>query len=60
MVNNASQLQQLRVPPKNRLEELKGERAGQFSIRINDQWCVRFTWTAGAAYDAEITDYHQG
>jgi proteic killer suppression protein len=58
MLNNASELQQLRVPPKNRLEKLKGDRAGQFSIRINDQWRVCFTWKAGDAYDVEITDYH--
>ena len=58
MLNNASELQELRVPPKNRLEKLKGDRVGQFSIRINDRWRVCFTWKAGDAYDVEITDYH--
>lgn len=60
MLNNVSELQELRVPPRNRLEKLKGGRAGQFSIRINDQWRVCFTWKAGDAYDVEITDYHEG
>jgi proteic killer suppression protein len=60
MLNNTSELQELRVPPRNRLEKLKGDRAGQFSIRINDQWRVCFTWKAGDAYEVEITDYHKG
>lgn len=51
-------LDDLRVPPGNRLEALKGDRAGQHSIRINDQWCVCFHWTAAGAKDVEIVDYH--
>ena len=54
----AERLDDLRVPPGNRLEALKGDRAGQFSIRINDQYRVCFTWTAGGAQDVEIVDYH--
>lgn len=54
----AGQLDDLRVPPGNRLEALKGRRAGQFSIRINDQWRVCFRWTAGGVEDVEIVDYH--
>jgi len=48
----------LRIPPGNRLEALKGDRAGQHSIRINDQFRVCFRWKDGDAFDAEITDYH--
>jgi toxin HigB-1 len=51
-------LETLRVPPSNRLEVLKGDRAGQHSIRINDQWRVCFRWEAGNAREVEITDYH--
>ena len=51
-------LDDLKVPPGNRLEALKGERAGQHSIRINDQWRVCFVWTAQGAADVEIVDYH--
>lgn len=54
----ATQLDTLRVPPGNRLEALKGNRKGQHSIRINDQWRICFTWRAGHAYDVEIVDYH--
>ena len=54
----AARLDDLRVPPGNRLEALKGDRAGQHSIRINDQWRVCFRWTEGGAEDVEITDYH--
>jgi len=54
----AGQLNDLKVPPGNRLEALKGRRAGQFSIRINDQWRVCFRWTAGSVEDVEIVDYH--
>lgn len=54
----AGRLEDLRVPPGNRLELLKGKRAGQCSIRINDQFRVCFRWTAGGAEDVEITDYH--
>lgn len=51
-------LEDLRVPPSNRLEALYGDRSGQHSIRINDQWRICFTWRAGDAYDVEIVDYH--
>jgi proteic killer suppression protein len=57
MLDAAQTLQDLRVPPGNRLEKLKGEREGQHSIRINDQWRVCFRWEEGNAYDVEITDY---
>jgi toxin HigB-1 len=52
-------LAQLAVPPANRLEALKGSRAGQHSIRINDQWRICFRWKAPDAYDVEICDYHR-
>jgi proteic killer suppression protein len=55
----AGRLDDLRVPPGNRLEPLRGDRAGQHSIRINDQGRVCFRWTAGGAEDVEIVDYHQ-
>ncbi|MGN6520720.1 MAG: type II toxin-antitoxin system RelE/ParE family toxin [Dokdonella sp.] len=58
MLNNAAVLDDLRVPPANRLEALKGGRKGQHSIRINDQWRVCFRWKEGDAYDVEIVDYH--
>ena len=54
----ATELNALRVPPGNRLEALKGDRKGQYSIRINDQWRICFKWKAGDAYDVEIADYH--
>ena len=54
----AGRLDDLKVPPGNRLEALKGRRAGLFSIRINDQWRVCFRWTAGGVEDVEIVDYH--
>jgi toxin HigB-1 len=54
----AGTLEDLRVPPGNRLEALKGDRTGQHSIRINDQYRVCFRWTAGSAEDVEIVDYH--
>ena len=54
----ATLLDTLRVPPGNRLEALKGRRAGQHSIRINDQWRLCFRWHEGNAWDAEIVDYH--
>ena len=57
MLNRAETVVDLRVPPGNRLESLKGDRAGQWSIRINDQWRVCFRWTDGAE-DVEIVDYH--
>ena len=58
MLNNAVSLNDLRVPPANRLEKLGGDRLGQHSIRINDQWRVCFKWQDGDAYAVEITDYH--
>lgn len=58
MLHAAADLSDLRVPPGNRLEKLVGNRAGQHSIRINDQWRVCFVWREGDAYDVEITDYH--
>ena len=54
----ASRLEDLRVPPGNRLEALRGERAGQHSIRVNDQYRVCFRWTMAGAEDVEIVDYH--
>lgn len=54
----AESLQDLRVPPGNRLEALKGDRAGQYSIRVNDQFRVCFQWTQFGAKDVEIVDYH--
>ena len=54
----ARYLDSLRVPPGNRLEALKGDRAGQYSIRVNDQWQICFVWTEGGAEDVELTDYH--
>jgi proteic killer suppression protein len=58
LLNQARTLMDLRVPPGNRLEALKGERAGQYSIRINDQWRLCFTWDQGGSSDVEIVDYH--
>jgi toxin HigB-1 len=58
MINNAQTLTDLRIPPANRLEALKGTRKGQRSIRINDQWRICFVWDAGNATDVEIVDYH--
>jgi len=58
ILNAAETLQELRVPPGNRLERLKGDRAAQHSIRINDQWRICFSWRSGDAYDVEIIDYH--
>jgi proteic killer suppression protein len=57
-LHEAEDLRDLRVPPGNRLEALKGERAGWFSIRINDQWRVMFRWEAGWALEVSIADYH--
>lgn len=54
----ASRPEDLRVPPGNHLEALKGDRAGQHSIRINDQWRICFAWHDGEAHDVEIVDYH--
>jgi proteic killer suppression protein len=54
----SARLDDLRVPPGNRLEALKGGRSGQYSIRVNDQWRLCFRWTAAGAVDVEIVDYH--
>jgi toxin HigB-1 len=54
----AGRLDDLRVPPGNRLEALRGDRAGQYSIRVNDQYRICFRWTAAGAEDVEIVDYH--
>ena len=58
MLNNALDLNDLRIPPANRLEKLKGDREGQHSIRINDQWRICFEWSEGDALNVEIVDYH--
>ena len=58
LLDNAGALIDLRTPPGNGLEALKGDRRGQYSIRINDQWRICFTWRDGAADDVEIVDYH--
>ena len=57
-VDAAEQLSDLRVPPGNRLEKLRGNRAGQHSIRVNEQWRICFRWKDGSAYEVEIVDYH--
>lgn len=57
-LHRARALEDLRAPPGNHLESLKGDRTGQHSIRINDRWRVCFTWKSGDAYDVEIVDYH--
>jgi len=57
-VDAAEALDDLRVPPGNRLEKLKGDRAGEHSIRVNDQWRICFQWKDGDAYGVEIVDYH--
>ena len=58
VLDAAEMLQDLRVPPGNRLESLSGVREGQYSIRVNDQWRVCFRWVGADAFDVEITDYH--
>ena len=58
IIDAAENLGDLRVPPGNRLEKLSGDRVGQYSIRINDQWRVCFQWRDGDAYQVEIADYH--
>jgi len=60
MLNAAPSIQSLRIPPGNHLEQLKGDRKGQYSIRINDQWRICFRWVDGNAIDVEIIDYHRG
>jgi proteic killer suppression protein len=59
-LHNAQVLSDLAAPPGNRLEPLRGSRAGQHSIRINDQWCTCFVWTDTGPLDVEIVDYHRG
>jgi len=58
LLHRAKLLDDLRVPPGNRLEALRGNRKGQYSIRINDQWRICFVWVQGDARDVEIVDYH--
>ena len=58
MLDNASDIKDLLSPPGNRLERLKGDRSGQHSIRINDQWRICFAWKADGPHEVEITDYH--
>jgi len=58
MLNSAAVLEDLRIPPANRLEALKGDRKGRHSIRINDQWRICFRWKESGADDVEIVDYH--
>lgn len=57
-LDGAEALQDLRIPPGNRLEKLSGKRQGQLSIRINDQWRICFMWKDGHAHEVEIVDYH--
>jgi len=58
MVNNAQHLNDLRIPPANRLEKLQGDRSNYYSIRINDQWRIIFQWDETDAFEVEIVDYH--
>lgn len=58
IINRIQTIQELRIPPANRLEKLKGERFGQYSIRINDQWRICFEWQDNNAFNVEIVDYH--
>ena len=58
IIDAAETLNDLQVPPGNRLERLRGDRSGQYSIRINDRWRICFTWSAAGATEVEITDYH--
>jgi len=58
MLHRAVTIDDLRIPPANRLEKLVGKRAGQWSIRVNNQWRVCFKWADGDAFDVEIVDYH--
>jgi len=58
MLHRSANLNDLRIPPSNRLEALKGGRDGQHSIRVNDQWRICFEWRADGAYEVEIVDYH--
>lgn len=58
MLNNTSELFELRSPPNNRLEKLKGDLRGLYSIRVNDQWRIVFRWSGGDVHEVRITDYH--
>ncbi len=58
LLNAAKSLDELRIPPGNRLEALKGDRRGEHSLRINDRWRICFVWREGDAHEVEITDYH--
>ncbi|MEZ6058659.1 MAG: type II toxin-antitoxin system RelE/ParE family toxin [Planctomycetaceae bacterium] len=58
LIDAADSLNDLKVPPGNRLEKLKGDRQGQYSVRVNDQWRICFTWANGDAAEVEFTDYH--
>ncbi|MBP7554042.1 MAG: type II toxin-antitoxin system RelE/ParE family toxin [Spirochaetes bacterium] len=58
MLNNSNELKDLLIPPSNRLESLKGDKKGQYSIRINDQWRICFNFENGNCYNVEIIDYH--
>ena len=58
MLDGAAYLKDLLAPPGNRLEELKGDRTGEHSIRVNDQWRICFVWRADGPHEVEITDYH--
>ena len=60
MLDAAKRLDDLRVPPGNRLEALKGDRAGQHSIRVNERWRICFVWRAGESSAVEVVDYHSG
>ena len=59
MLNRSQTINDLRIPPANRLEKLSGDRAGQYSIRINDQWRICFEWHDNNAFKVEIVDYHK-
>ena len=59
MVDAAVDVNDLKFPPGNRLKKLKGNRKGQYSVRVNDQWRICFEWRDGNAYKAELTDYHK-
>jgi proteic killer suppression protein len=58
LINAAESINDLRVPPRDRLEKLAGNRAGQYSVRVNDQWRICFTWSASGAGNVELVDYH--
>jgi proteic killer suppression protein len=60
LIEAAENVEDLRLPPGNKLESLKGNRKEQYSIRINDQWRICFKWSSGNATDVEIVDYHKG